>query len=168
MEAEEKAAYLGQTGNKHRKLLFYFLLLTLNFHSLNSLLPYSSGTFEGLGCSIIQSAGGAVNLKRHPIRRERPSTQHSGLWVGCFYPAALTDSIKKLFLFFLCCLWLIKTLNTKSNAALRKIIHFSGKMHSVFMNLFKYVVNCSFKDIFLESIRMVNSGQNYSYTLGSA
>lgn len=59
-------------------------------------------------------------------------------------------------------------MNTKSNAALGKVIHFSGKMHSVFLNLFKYVVNCSFKDTFLEFIRMVNSGQNYSYTLGSA
>lgn len=30
----------------------------------------------------------------------------------------------------------------------------------VFMNFFKYVVNHSFKDTFLESIRIVNSGQN--------
>lgn len=38
---------------------------------------------------------------------------------------------------------------------------------SVVENIYKYVVNCSFKDIFLESIRIVNSVQDYSYTLDS-
>lgn len=53
MEAEEKAVCLEQTDNKHRKLLFYFLLLTLNFHSLTG----ACGPFESLGVLLSSQQG---------------------------------------------------------------------------------------------------------------
>lgn len=73
MEAGEKSVFLGQTGSKHRKP-FYLPLRSLEFSFPDGMHV----AVKRLGCSIIQSAGGAVNLK--PSNREkRPSTQqHSG------------------------------------------------------------------------------------------
>lgn len=65
MEAGEKSVFLGQTGSKHRKP-FYLPLGSLEFSFPDGV----HAAVKRLGCSINQSAGGAVNLKRHPTGRK--------------------------------------------------------------------------------------------------
>lgn len=115
------------------------------------------GRVEGPGCSTMQPAGGAVNCKWLPMGLRR---SFLGLVI---YPLssclALIGSVLGRYFLLISlpptsCLWLPKLFDTKNNSALKvKAPCVSKKKKNVCFvyEFLRYMVNCGFKIVFLES-----------------